>query len=241
MALREWDSTVGDLSRAAALSPALPAHLLIRLSLISGLFLDNGLEIPVDSLSSLKRCLSSDPESKVCRVAFKALKAIEKDLAKLRNWVEAGRWAEATIVLRGSGGVGGLIDTVEALIGGYQDGTATAPLPTMAKLDSHSPLVTILYSTLCRAYVTLNVSKKMEVACANILARDGEDIWGLVGKGEKLMAEEDWEEAVRVFNDAFEKTGKNDRDVSTLYSVMTSDSDCERCRFSGDCRKRSDY
>ena len=204
---------MGDLSRAAALSPALSAHLLIRLSLISGLFLDNGMEIPTDSLSSLKRCLSSDPESKVCRVAFKALKAVEKDLAKLRNWVEGGRWTEAAIVLRGSGGVGGLIDTVEALIAGYQDGSATAPLPTMAKLDSYSPLVTILYSTLCRAYVTLNQSKKMDAACAKILARDEGDLWGLVGKGEKLMVEENWEEAVRVFNDAFEKTGKSDRDV----------------------------
>lgn len=222
----EWDSTVGDLSRAAALSPALSPHLLIRLSLISGLFLDQGLEIPVDSLASLKRCLSSDPESKVCRVAFKAMKSLEKELAKLRNWIESGRWGEATLVLKGTGGVGGAINNLEALIARYQSplpGSSTpSPLPSSPTLAYNSPLLTSLYSTLCRAYVTLNQHRRSSEACEEVLKRNPDDLWGMVGRGERLMSEENWEEAVRVLNDAFEKTGRADRDVSRSHPSLSS-------------------
>lgn len=217
LGLKEYDSTVGDLSRAATLSPDLSPHLLIRLSLISSLFLDHGLEIPTDSLVSLKRCLSSDPESKVCRKALKSLKKLEKELNKLRNWLESSRFGEVVLMIKGSGGKDGLIANLENLIKDYQAPLSTsipAALPSIPALDMDSPVLRILYSTLCKAYIQLNQSKKYGEACEAILKRDPEDLWGLVGRGEKLMAEGNWEEAVRALDAAFEKTGKTDRDVS---------------------------
>ena len=43
-----------------------------------------------------------------------------------------------------------------------------------------------------------------------------EDVDGLVGRGEKLMKDENWEEAVRVFDRAFEASGRSSQDVSRV-------------------------
>ncbi|CEQ40467.1 SPOSA6832_02087, partial [Sporobolomyces salmonicolor] len=213
----DFDTTVADLSRASALSPALPTHLQLRIALISSLFLDHGLDIPADSLLALKKCLNADPDSKPCRQAFKALKGTEKELSKLRNWVEAGRWTEAAVMMAGSSTKEGLIPTVRGLIATYQQpvtpsNPATAPLPADPNLPRSSPLLTSLLSTLCHAYIALQ-NRKSASACAEILLHDPEDTWGLVGKAEVLMKDEKWDEAVQVLSAAFEATGRSDRDV----------------------------
>lgn len=216
---QDWDSTVGDLSRAAALSPSLPPHLLLRVALVSALLLDNGLSISPDALLPLKRCLSADPDSKACRGAFKALKKIEKDLSKLRNWVDGGRWGEAALTIAGSSTSSGVLSTLRALLESYQSPLPSspsfpAPLPTSPTLERASPLITHLLSTLCKAYVTLGQTRKAGPACEDILERSPEDVWGLVGRGDKLMTEENWEEAVQALSAAFEATGRSDREVS---------------------------
>lgn len=224
----EWESTVGDLSRAASLSPNLSPHLLVRLSIISSLFLEHGLEIPAESWTALKKCIVSDPESKPCRAALKSLKKIERELAKLRNWVEGNRWGEASVALSGRGGADGLIDQVKAIIAEYQQPLASlpgtpAPLPaTTTPLDRESPLLDVLLSTLCRAHITLGLTKKAVKSCEDILARKPEDLWGLVGRGEKLLVDEEWEEAVRVFSAAFEQTGRTNADVSRPWLTARS-------------------
>lgn len=219
MLSREWDSTVGDLSRASALSPSLPPYLLLRISLVSALFLDHGREVPADALMPVKRCLSSDPDSKPCRGAFKSLKALEKELAKLRNWVDSGRWTEAAVVLAGSSKSEGVIKTIKSLISTYQKPLPThrdapAPLPSDSHLADTSPLLGRVLSDLCHAYVSLGQTRKAAAACEEVLRINPEDVWGLVGRSEKLLADESWQEAVNVLSSAFEATGRSDRAVS---------------------------
>lgn len=229
MLSREWDSTVGDLSRASALSPSLPPHLLLRISLVSALFLDHGREVPADALMPVKRCLSSDPDSKPCRGAFKALKALEKELSKLRNWVDSGRWTEAAVVLAGSSKSDGVIKTIRQLVSTYQKPLPTspkapAPLPTDADLGDHSPLLGRVLSDLCHAYVALGQTRKTAAACEEVLRINPEDVWGLVGRSEKLLADENWQEAVQTLNAAFEATGRSDRDVSCFGHLVRKSS-----------------
>ncbi|GAA5837567.1 hypothetical protein JCM3766R1_006847 [Sporobolomyces carnicolor] len=215
----DYDSAVADLSRASAISPALPTHLQLRISLLSSLFLDHGLSIPPDSLLALKKCLNADPDSKPCRKAFKALKSTEKDLAKLRNWVDADRWTEVAVALAGTSAKDGLIKAVNSLIADHQgplvsSDPSTSPLPAISTLPRSSPILTALLSTLCHSYIALDSnSRKMTAACTEVLVHDPEDTWGLVGRAETLMKEEEWEEATRLLSDAFEKTGRSDREV----------------------------
>ncbi|GAA5989370.1 hypothetical protein JCM11641_004202 [Rhodosporidiobolus odoratus] len=215
----DFPSAIGDLSRASAISPTLPAHLLVRISLLSSLFTDNGLSVPADSLLSLKRCLSADPDSKTCAKPLKALKNLEKDLARLRNWHDAGRWTEVAVTIAGSSTKEGLLPVVKSLLETYQNPIGRnaqpneSPLPADdASLSSSSPLLTSLTSLLCRAYVSTS-SRKLTAACQAVLDLDPEDIWGLVGKSETLMKNEKWEEAVRVLSAAFEATSQRDRGI----------------------------
>lgn len=218
----DFDSAIGDLSRASALSPTLPPHLLVRIALLSAFFTDpahSRPEITPDALLPLKRCLSSDPDSKTCAKPLKQLKALEKDLAKLRNWIDGARWTEAALEIVGTSSKEGVLTRVEGMLEAYRNPiTRTAkadetPLPADdAKLADFSPLRRILHSTLCHAYVSIS-SRKSSAACAAALALDPEDAWGMVGKADDLMKKEEWEEAVRVLSQAFEATGRSERAI----------------------------
>lgn len=237
----EYDSTVGDLSRASALSPALAPHLLLRVALLSSLFLDHGLAIPADSLLPVKRCLSSDPDNKACRGLFKALKSTEKDLARLRNWVEGGAWSAAANVLAGSPASPGLIKSLRAVVESYHAGDP--PVLPAGTSPADSPLLGALLSTLCRAYQQIGKTAKAAAVCDEVLARNPDDLWALVAKGDRLIADEEWEEAVRVLNTAFENTGRSDRTVRHALLSMAEGAtraDESARRLWRSCRRRND-
>jgi len=52
---------------------------------------------------------------------------------------------------------------------------------------------------------------------------DGEDVDGLIGKGEAALKREEWEEAVHTIRKAFEASGNSSRDViSPIPSATTT-------------------
>ncbi len=57
--------------------------------------------------------------------------------------------------------------------------------------------------------------------CSELLTLEGcaEDVDGLVGKSEELLVKEEYEEAVRVLDKAFEVSGRSDRNVSVWSSL----------------------
>ena len=69
---------------------------------------------------------------------------------------------------------------------------------------------------MCVAYTRLEQVKRAEWWCEELLGfRDNaEGVDELVGCGEVLMAEEEWEEAVRTLEKAFEASERSSQDVS---------------------------
>jgi DnaJ family protein C protein 3 len=55
--------------------------------------------------------------------------------------------------------------------------------------------------------------------CEELLGMRGceNDVEGLVGRAEGLMKKEEWPEAVRVLEKAFEESGRSRRDVSFVF------------------------
>ncbi|GAA5965777.1 hypothetical protein JCM3765_007345 [Sporobolomyces pararoseus] len=222
---KDFDSTVADLSRAQSISKNLPINLQLRISLLSSLFLNHveGGEVltinPQDSLLSLKKCLNSDPDSKICSKLFKNLKSLEKDLKKLNNWLQASRWSEVVVSLAGTSTKDGLIKIVKDLIKHHQqeqEEEEDSPLPSdsimMMNLSHESPLLKKLVSNLCRSYIELgSSSRKIQQSCQESLSFNPQDVWGLVGKSEQVQKEENWEQAVLILNEAFEKSGRTER------------------------------
>jgi len=64
--------------------------------------------------------------------------------------------------------------------------------------------------------------KQMEKWCEELLTLNGrkDDLDGLVGKAEALISKEEFEEAVRVLEKAFESSGRSDRDVSIVFFLV---------------------
>lgn len=187
------------------------SHLALRLSLLQALYLSPSTPIS-KALAPIRACLHSDPDSKPCRAWFRRLKALDKDLAKATNFIEASSWRSVVnVVDPPTRPDEGLLPLLRSAI---SDASSSGVLPSSPILtDASSRLLTHLLSSLCRAHLSLYQTKLSRPYCEAVLARDPEDIFALVGKGERLMDDEAWEEAVRVLSQAFELGGKRDRDV----------------------------
>lgn len=120
----------------------------------------------------------------------------------------------------------GVTPTTSATTGKKATSSPPIPLPTASMF---SPRRQTLIRALCRAYTALDQplqgpsGKKApgsteDTWCELLLRMDGcaEDVDGLVGLGEVLLGQEEWEEGVRVLDKAFEASGRSRRDVSAL-------------------------
>lgn len=115
------------------------------------------------------------------------------------------------------------------------------PLPPTSKSNQaiYLPLATkispqrqVLVKALCKSYTRLTdvvkssteYKKQMEKWCEELLTLDGrkEDVDGLVGRAEVLIAKEEFEEAVRVLEKAFEISGRGDRDVRIIVLLLST-------------------
>lgn len=79
--------------------------------------------------------------------------------------------------------------------------------------EAESALLTSLYSWTCKAYVALSSVRTGKPFCQEAHRRDPENVDGLVGLGELALKDEEFEEAVRLLSEAFEKGGRSDRSV----------------------------
>ncbi|KAI8450594.1 hypothetical protein BY996DRAFT_4587253 [Phakopsora pachyrhizi] len=217
--------SVGDLSRIAQLSPN-SATDSIRLSTVSYIYLSDPLE---KALQPIKQCLHSDPESKPCKKFFRSFKGLDKDLKKMKNFMDSNGFRSSLKILRGTKGnrQEGLIHRTEELIklSGSIDGLRAIGIdeliiPSELKdLESHSILLKNLYSSTCRSLVELeetvtsSSSSSEDDYCGRLLGLDGEDPWGLTAKADKLLKSEDWEDALRLLRDANERTGEESKTI----------------------------
>ena len=68
---------------------------------------------------------------------------------------------------------------------------------------------------MCKAYTGIELPRKGEVWCDEVLSMEGgdNDLDALKGKGEACLAKEEWEDATRYLDRAFEASGRSSGDV----------------------------
>lgn len=161
-------------------------------------------------MPQLKQCLHYDPDSPTCKKAFKLLKSLSKSIVQANNFLSSNTsWRPLLKILLP------LLTSFDEAMNSYAQ-----YLPLDAKLKSEPRRR--LWAAACKAYVQIEQPKKAEEFCEETLKMSPEDVDGLVGRGEKLMKDEDWEEAVRVFDRAFEISGRSSQDVSRVSFVSLS-------------------
>ncbi|PCH41800.1 DnaJ-domain-containing protein [Wolfiporia cocos MD-104 SS10] len=214
LAAGDIQGAVGDLTRLTHLTTPSTSLLMkiFRLSYFLGSY--SPLDTQSPALSTLKRCLHYDPDSAQCKPAHRLVKSFDKSFAKLESHLGANDWRAVISLLSGDSGLAATFDdALEKHVSRAALSLPPAiPLPHAKKA---SPRREAILRALCKAYVKNNEPRKAERWCDALLEMEGrqDDVDGLVGRGEALLVQEDWEEAVRVFQRAFEATGRSDREV----------------------------
>lgn len=79
--------------------------------------------------------------------------------------------------------------------------------------EKESALLTEALGWMCRAQIRAGEIRVGAVTCEELLKRQPENVDGLVGRGEEALRKEDFDAGVRALNDAYDKAGRQDRDV----------------------------
>ena len=202
-------------SRLSALNPS-DVSLSLRIAHLSYFLLGT-------PSNQVKQCLHYDPESKPCKKAHRLFRSLEKDTAKVRNFVEGSSWRQAIKILDGSEGLLERFEqALEEATTASSDGDAMLPPQFQPKEKGQMRLE--LYALACKAAVGANELRKDKGMkwCDEVWAMDPENIDALVGQGEKLLKEEKWDEAMRVFDKAFEQSGRSSQDVRVFPSSSSA-------------------
>jgi DnaJ family protein C protein 3 len=145
----------------------------------------------------------------------KLLRTLDKETTKARNFVDGGSFRPAIKILEGPDGLLAKFDKIleEGSLPSAIDGIVYLPAQFNGKAKSASRLG--LYAMACKAAVGVGDlrAEKGGKWCDVVYTMDNENVDGLVGRGEGLLKEEKWEEAVRVFEKAFENGGRSSQDV----------------------------
>ncbi|KIM77025.1 hypothetical protein PILCRDRAFT_630521 [Piloderma croceum F 1598] len=234
-ALRAGDieSAVGDLSRLTHLRGSTTPSEHLTIFRLAYFFLPAPISASQNAaLTALKQCLHLDPDSSLCLPAHRQLKALDRGFGKVEGMVGKGDWRGVLDFLLGKDRTGtgssAFLKIFEDALGKHtasptpspsRTTTSTTtrsspkPLPT-SLLPALSPRLTTLLRYLCQSHTQLNLHKRGFPYCERLLSQDrsllgdgpGEEMdVGDAGKAEYLLGMEEWEEAIRVLEGAWER------------------------------------
>ncbi|KAI0317606.1 hypothetical protein OF83DRAFT_1120519 [Amylostereum chailletii] len=221
----EYEQALGDLTRLTHISsPSTSAFM--RIFRIAYFYLPSASSSSQSpAMSALKQCLHYDPDSKPCLTAHRTVKKMDNAFSKLDQLMNAEDWRGIIAFLLGSkakdatpsGPGDGFFATFEEAAGQHIS-PAMLDLPPGISIPPPrvgSPRRAEILRALCRAHVQSKQARLGERWCDELLRMEGNDrdIDALLGKGEALLVNEEWEEAVRTFERAWDASGGGNREI----------------------------
>lgn len=147
-------------------------------------------------LGQCRKCLQSDPDSKPCKRLFKWQKSLTKTLEKASKALQNAKPMSAIKVLVDSADEPGLLKELEDQIFALQ---GEGLLPTSGPVELRQRVLEMI----CQAYFETN-SKKAAQWCERTLEGNANSFYGLMQQGKGSLDLEDYEAAVRLFEQAAE-------------------------------------
>ncbi|PHH53752.1 DnaJ subfamily C member 7 [Ceratocystis fimbriata CBS 114723] len=147
-------------------------------------------------MEQIRKCLISDPDSKVCMAQRRVMKDTQKSIDKTLKLIEAGRSSAAIKTLVSTDANPGLLAEVKTVIENLKK-------EDILPAGVSSRLYNRLIEQTCRAYYDSG-SKKAENYCPDALANDENSLYGLLWDAKKSMDTEDFDGAVRKLTQANE-------------------------------------
>ncbi|EJF60015.1 hypothetical protein DICSQDRAFT_88478 [Dichomitus squalens LYAD-421 SS1] len=220
IAAGDIEGAVADLSRLAQLTTSTTQIWMKSARL--GYFLfpyNNPTDPPSPAMSSLKQCMHYDPDSPKCLKMHRLVKAFDKSFKALDKALQSEDWRGILKLLLGSSpdGSDGFAAKFDEALKEHitRENLELHPQIQMPHPLRSSPRRAVILKALCRAHVKTGQAKKGEEWCGALLDMEGRenDGDGAIGVAEALFAKEEWEEAVRVLERAFEASGRQDREI----------------------------
>ncbi|KAM4057993.1 DnaJ domain-containing protein [Hirsutella rhossiliensis] len=187
----EVEEGMGDLHHVLQMRPGdTDPRVLISATTFYGLGdFDNG-------LAQVRKCLHSDPDSKVCKKLHKQQKLIHKIYTKAQGQLNKGQSTTAGRTLIGNAEEPGLITKIREQVEELrQDGRI--PAKSTARLYDQT------VEMVCQAYSESN-HRDAQKYCDEALQLDSQSFWGLVHRGKVLLKKEEFEAAIEALNKAAE-------------------------------------
>lgn len=190
---------VSDLGHALQINPsATKPHLQISAIMFYSLGeTDKGLE-------QSTKCLHSDPESKECMKLRRHEKSMDKQLKKVRQFMEKRQYASAVKIMVPSGEDSGLLQEVK-------DDTKTYEDQGIIPKNAAHGLANLLTELTCEAYYEMNNLKKAAPHCTETLGHNPDSLHALLHKAQTQLDNDDFEPAMHTLNQAREHHPRNQK------------------------------
>ncbi|EAS36736.3 DnaJ domain-containing protein [Coccidioides immitis RS] len=148
-------------------------------------------------IAQTRKCLHSDPDSKVCSRLFRREKQIFKSLQRVDKFLEQRKFSKAVELLVGSKEETGLIDDVkEEVASARADGYIHENAPDKLYAD--------LIEKTCGAYREMNSKRKAKPFCFEALKLNPTSLHGLMSKAENEVDLGEYEAAIQTLGIANE-------------------------------------
>lgn len=210
----DYEAAIGDLTRLTHLIPT-STSLLIRLANLNYFVLGNSAQ----AMTALKQCLHHDPDNKACRTSHRLFKAQIKEFEKLDKIDLGANPKGALRIVVGYQDTAGLIAKFDEQLSAATEGMG---LPSGADAKLISQPRQTLYKAACKGYSKAKEPKKGVAYCEAVLKMDPRDPDALMSGGDLAMAKEEWEDAVRAYDKAFEASGRANREVRVKSPSQTT-------------------
>ncbi|KAF7590164.1 hypothetical protein BBP40_003185 [Aspergillus hancockii] len=163
-------------------------------------------------ISQIRKCLHSDPDSKLCNRLYRKEKKLLKQLQKLQNVMGSRKFNNAINLLVGTGDEGGLLDDVK---GDVREAKQTGHIHPAAPDNLYGMLV----ERTCEAYRETHMPKRATPYCSEALELNPNSLQALLFKGQVALDEERLEDAIRILSTAKEHH-PNSRDAEALLQKV---------------------
>jgi DnaJ family protein C protein 3 len=147
-------------------------------------------------LAQIRKCLHSDPDSKVCKKVHKQQKAVQKSLGKIEGLVNKGLQTSARKALVGTDEEVGLLTMIREQIDELQQSGGLPP-------TSRSRLYQTVVELACQVHME-STHRDADKFCTESLQNDSESFWGLLHRGKTLLKDEDFEASINTLEKAAE-------------------------------------
>ncbi|KAM0247389.1 hypothetical protein ACHAQJ_009853 [Trichoderma viride] len=185
----ELEEGIGDLRHVLQMRPGdISPHVVISAVSFYNLGdLDAG-------VGQIRKCLHSDPDSKVCKKLHKQQKAVTKAFTKVTNQLNKGQFTSAGRGLVGTEEEPGLLTTVQGQVDELrQEGR----IPSKGRVILYEQLVEMV----CQGYVE-SASKHADKYCDEAIQLNEDSFWGLLHRGKSLLKKEEFEAAIQALESA---------------------------------------